>query len=161
MTPLIPDLTAPLMALPIFVPNLLNVELIVFQSPLKKAPQPLNTFLIAVQASENFPLNQPATLPNTLVIWFQIPPNQFPALLQMFLTPIQAWLKILLNQLPTTENVLVMPFQTFWKKFTAKPHTAFMAFQAVLNYAATTFIMNFASPSSIAVSDLIIPAKIS
>lgn len=50
-SPLIPDLTAPLIAFPILVPMLENLSLIVFHNPPKKLPIPLNIPVILFHAS--------------------------------------------------------------------------------------------------------------
>ena len=71
--PLIPDLTAPLIAFPILVPMFENLSLIVFHNPPKKLPILLKIPVILFQASLNLSPNHPPTLENTFCIPCQAP----------------------------------------------------------------------------------------
>ena len=108
--PLIPDLTAPVIESPIFVPRSLNVLLILSQIPKKNSFTPEKTFLIRFQASENFSPNHDPTFANAFLILFQIFPNHSPAAFQAFLMPSQAFApaSLILSQFLTQRTTMAI-----------------------------------------------------
>ena len=71
ITPLIPAFTEPLIAPAIDVPSLVNVFLIVFQSPEKNEPKFENTALTPFHAAPNVSLKNEPTELNIVLTAFQ------------------------------------------------------------------------------------------